>query len=73
VTVANFATGTDNFFYQNETTATNASIVMSAMATTFQGVASSIVALPDGTVMTLVGVTPMALGTANAGGTLFKP
>jgi len=73
VTVGGFNKTTDFLFHQNETAATNAAIVATAQATTTNGQASSIIALPDGTVITLVGVTQAELQAALTAGTLFKP
>jgi len=73
VTVGSFNTTTDFLFYQGETLATNQAIVATSQATSVGGTASTIVTLPDGTVMTLVGVTQLQLQTALTAGTLFKP
>ena len=61
-TVTNFQAGTDSLFYQNENTTTTASIV--ATSTTIGG--NTTFTLPDGTVMTLIGVSSITTG-------LFKP
>ena len=61
---------TDFVFYQNETASTDAAIV--ATSQSIDGGASSIITLPDGTVMTLLGVTQSELQTALTAGTLFK-
>jgi hypothetical protein len=55
--VDGFNTATDFVFYQNENPIENAKIIASAQATTVGTVASSIITLPDGSTMTLVGVT----------------
>jgi len=47
--------------------------VATAQAATIGGQASTVVTLPDGTVMTLVGVTQAQLQAALGAGTLFKP
>jgi hypothetical protein len=73
VTVGGFNEATDFLFYQNETLATNQAIVATSQVTTINGQESSIVTLPDGTVMTLVGVTQAELQAALTAGTLFKP
>jgi hypothetical protein len=73
VTVTNFAQGTDSLFYQNENGATNAQIVATSTFTTVNGTPSSLIHLPDGTTLTIVGVTTTALQSLNAGGSLFKP
>jgi hypothetical protein len=73
VTIGGFNTSTDFLFYQNESSATNSAIVATAQAATVDGAASSIVTLPDGTVMTLVGVTQAQLSAALGAGTLFRP
>jgi hypothetical protein len=73
VTVGGFDPTTDFLFYQNETALTNSAIVATAQATSVNGIASSIVTLPDGTVMTLVGVNQTQLAAALAANTLFKP
>jgi hypothetical protein len=70
-TVTNFAAGTDSLFYQNETSATNNSIV--ASATQPAGTSNSVITLPDGTTLTIVGITPGTLTALNGGGILFKP
>jgi len=72
VTVTNFATGADSLFYQNETAGTNSSIVASATATT-SGPAGSVITLPDGTQMTLIGVSTTQLTALNGASLLFKP
>ena len=72
VTVGGFNTTTDYLFYQNESAATNAAIIATAQSTTVGGAQSSIVTLPDGTVMTLVGVTQVQLSAALVAGTLFR-
>ena len=68
VTVGGFNTTTDFLFYQNESDATTANIIATSQATTVGGTPSTIITLPDGTVMTLVGVTQAQLTPA-----LFKP
>jgi hypothetical protein len=62
----------DDPFYQGRNQATNVAIVTTAQATSVSGVASPIIALPDGTVMTLAGVTTSELAQANGFGLLFK-
>jgi len=62
VTVTNFNLGTDSLFYQNENAATNASII--ATSTTTGG--NTTFTLPDGTLMTLIGVASINSG-------MFKP
>jgi len=69
VTVTNFAQGADSLFYQNESTATNSSIL--ATATTTAG--NTTITLPDGTSMTLIGITTANLTALNGAGLLFKP
>jgi hypothetical protein len=71
-TATDFQVGTDSLFYQNESSGTNATIAASAQSVTVNGLASSVVTLPDGTSMTLVGVTTTQLTAANTAGTLFK-
>ena len=73
VTVTNFAIGADSLFYQSESSATNSSIVASATSTTVNGLPSSIVTLPDGTSMTIVGISTGTLAAMNGAGILFKP
>jgi len=73
VTVGGFNATTDFIFYQNENSAMNSAIVATSQATSVGGTASTMVTLPDGTVMTLVGVTQTQLQAALAAGTLFKP
>ena len=72
VTVGGFNTGTDFIFYQNETAATNTAIVATSQATTVNGIASTTLVTPDGTVMTLVGVSQAQLTAALSAGSLFK-
>ena len=74
VTVGGFSETNDFLFYQSESAGTNAQIVATATPTTIiSGNDSSVVTLPDGTVMTLVGVTTAELTAAFNNGTLFKP
>jgi hypothetical protein len=68
VTVTNFNTTTDSLFYQNENTATTDAIIATSQAATIAGAASTVLTLPDGTLMTLVGITQAQLIPA-----LFKP
>jgi len=72
VTVGGFNTADDFLFYQNETQAQNQQIVATAQTTTIVTPGDSVIVnLPDGTVMTLVGVTQAQLaGVLNT--TLFK-
>ena len=72
-TVGGFNTTTDFIFYQNEDPTTNGAIVATTQSTTVAGQAGSIITLPDGTVMTLVGVTQAQLQSALFAGSLFKP
>jgi autotransporter passenger strand-loop-strand repeat protein len=65
-----FDTASDFLFYQFESAATNTAIV--ATSQTSDGGASSIITLPDGTVMTLLGVTQAELQGALLAGTLFQ-
>jgi hypothetical protein len=69
VTVTNFQAGTDSLFYQNETSATNSSIVTGS--TTTGG--NTVLQLPDGTTMTIVGISTAELTLLNSLGALFKP
>ena len=71
VTVTNFQAGTDLLFYQNENKSTSDNIVAVSSPTTVGGQASVLLHLPDGTSMTLVGVTQASINTANLGGKLF--
>jgi autotransporter passenger strand-loop-strand repeat protein len=66
----NFDTAHDFLFYPNESPLTDAVIVATAQSA--DGGASSVIALPDGTLMTLTGVTTGQLATALGGGTLFR-
>jgi hypothetical protein len=66
----NFDAAQDYLFYPNESTMTDAAIVATAQSA--DGGASSIIALPDGTLMTLTGVTPAQLAAALVGGGLFR-
>jgi beta-glucanase (GH16 family) len=68
VTVGGFNATTDFIFYQTEDATTTNAIIATAQATTVGGTAGTIVTLPDGTVMTLVGITQAQLTPA-----LFKP
>lgn len=68
VTVGGFNTTTDFLFYQNENAPTTHTIVATSQATTVDGTPSTIITLPDGTLMTLVGVIQAQLTPA-----LFKP
>ncbi len=72
VTVTNFHVGTDYLFYQHEGKATSDGIVAASTPTTVGGQASVLLHLPDGTSMTMLGVTQAQLQTANLAGTLFK-
>jgi hypothetical protein len=65
-------TGADNLFYQGESALTNGTLTAAATATTIGGVASSIITLSDGSVLTLVGVTTTTLTAMNTAGVLFK-
>jgi hypothetical protein len=67
VTVGGFDVTTDFLFYQNENGGTTANIIATSQATNIGGTPSTIITLPDGTVMTLVGVTQAQLTPA-----LFK-
>ena len=69
VTVTNFAQGVDSLFYQNESPGTNSTIL--ATATTTAG--NTTITLPDGTSMTLIGITTANLTALNGAGLLFKP
>ena len=71
-TIGGFNVSTDFIFYQNENPTTNSAIVATSQSTTVAGQAGSIVTLPDGTVMTLAGITPAQLQSALLAGTLFK-
>jgi hypothetical protein len=73
VTVGSVSPTNDFLFYQNQSGPTNASIVATSQATIVNGTASTAVTLPDGTVLTLVGVTQAQLSAALGAGTLFKP
>jgi hypothetical protein len=68
VTVGGFNTTTDFLFYQNENATTTNAIIATSQATTVGVIPSTIITLPDGTVMTLVGVTQAQLSPG-----LFKP
>jgi hypothetical protein len=68
VTVGSFDTTTDFVFYSNENQTTTSAILATSQATTVGGLASSVITLPDGTAMTLVGVTQAQLTPG-----LFKP
>jgi hypothetical protein len=60
-----FNNATDFIFYQNENVATSNQIIAHATSKTVDGVASTIITLPDGSTMTLVGL-------ASATGLNFK-
>lgn len=68
-TSGQFVPGVDRIFYQNETTATDAQIV--ASATSVGKGTSSVIVLPDGTTMTLIGVSATTLVALGKAGTLF--
>jgi hypothetical protein len=68
VTVGGFSTASDFIFYNNENVLRTNAIIAASQATTVNGAASTMIALPDGTVMTLIGITQAQL---TAG--LFKP
>ena len=69
--IVDFQINTDRLFYQGETTTTNNAIVGTAQATTIGGTASSILALPDGTTVTPIGVTTAQPATATRPAKLF--
>ncbi|MBV9825744.1 MAG: hypothetical protein JO001_08725 [Alphaproteobacteria bacterium] len=68
VTVTGFSemggTPTDYLFYQNETAGLNSAIVATSSQISVNGVASTQMTLPDGTVMTLVGVPQADFNTS---------
>ena len=66
----NFDPARDYLFYPNETPSTDAAIVATAQSA--DGGASSVIALPDGTVMRLTGITQAQLQSALLTGTLFS-
>jgi hypothetical protein len=72
VTVTGFAetagVATDYIFYRNASAAANTAVVATSSEVTVSGVASTQMTLPDGTVMTLVGVP-----TADFNTSFFKP
>ena len=68
VTVGGFNPATDFLFYQNENTAATAAIIATSQAAAVSGTPSTVITLPDGTVMTLVGIAQAQLTPA-----LFKP
>ena len=68
ITVGGFNTATDFLFYQDETATTNAAIIATAQGTSVNGTPSTVITLPDGTVMTLVSVMQAQLTPA-----LFRP
>jgi hypothetical protein len=72
VTIGGFSSGGDFLFYQNESAATNGAIVATAQATTLAGTPATMLTLPDGTVMTLVGVSQAQLTAALGAGRLFR-
>jgi hypothetical protein len=72
VTVGGFNTANDFLFYQGENLTTNNAIVATSQATVAGGLNSTLITLPDGTLMTLVGVTQAQLSAALTAGTLFK-
>ena len=74
VTVGGFNETNDFLFYQGVNPATNQQIVATSTPTTIVNANDSTrITLPDGTVMTLVGVTQAELNAALTAGTLFKP
>jgi len=68
VTVTNFRLGTDSLFYKGETATLNKDIVLTAHNTA----TGAVIVLPDGTTMTLLGVTATELQHQNSLGHLFK-
>ena len=73
-TVTGFSTlagANDSLFYQNETAGGNTAILTSAVDSVSAG--GAVVTLPDGSVLTLVGVSVAELTLLNTGGVLFKP
>jgi len=68
VTVGSFNIASDFIFYQNVNAFTTNQIIVTSQATTVGGTPSTILTLPDGTLMTLVGITQAQLSPA-----LFKP
>ena len=66
-----FDTASDFLFYQNESAATDAAIIATSQSA--GGGTGAIVTLPDGTAITLLGVTQAQLQAALTAGTLFKP
>ena len=73
VTVGGFNTATDFLFYQNENADDERRDRRDLAGDDRRRHASTIITLPDGTVMTLVGVTQAQLQSALGAGTLFKP
>ncbi len=72
VTVTNFVVGSDSLFYRGETKSVEREIVLTAKSVKIRGVESSQIYLPDGTQMTLVGVSTTRLHNVfNSGGHLF--
>ena len=72
VTVTNFVLGSDLLFYKGETKASEKDVVFTAKSVKINGVVSSQIYLPDGTQMTLVGVSTTRLHNVfNSGGHLF--
>lgn len=61
VTISGFDTMADFIFYQSETAQTTNAIIATSQATTVAGMPSTIITLPDGTLMTLLGVTQAQL------------
>jgi len=68
VTIGGFNTATDFLFYQSETAGVTDAIVATSQATNVGGTPTTTLTLPDGTVMTLVGLTQAQLTP-----TLFRP
>ena len=64
VTVGSFSTGTDFVFYQNVNAFTTNQIIATSAATSVNGIPSTNLFLPDGTIMTLAGVTQAQLTPA---------
>ncbi|MBV9827431.1 MAG: calcium-binding protein [Alphaproteobacteria bacterium] len=60
VTVTNFQTASDYLFYQNESATTNNAIVLTATSSLVNGAPSTTITLPDGTAMTLVGISGLS-------------
>jgi hypothetical protein len=62
VTISNFNSATDKIFHSSQSSASDSSIIATSTKTTVLGQSSTIITLPDGTTMTLLGFTGSLTG-----------